>query len=249
MMPAIKVSIDEKYNGPTGSGNGGYVAGLLAKYVDSDIVKVTLRLPPPLNTELEIIQQENVTKLLDRDKVVAEASPGDINIDLPVLPSWEEAQECSKRYPGFERHAFPRCYVCGPQREVYDGLRLFTGVNHQHTYVASPFVTFPELFDNKDHMNPEQVWAALDCPGAYAISQIDEEKVLVLGQITAQIIEPIHSSDQLLVVGWFLGKERKKNYSGTAIVDALGKLKAIAKATWIEVDPDLFIAKKVSEET
>lgn len=243
-MSSIKIYIDDKYNGPPGSGNGGYVAGLLAKCVKSSSVMVTLRLPPPLNTELDVLYEGDVAKLMDNEKIVAEASAASLDIVLPVYPSLENAKECSKRYPGFERHAFPRCYVCGPQREVEDGLRLFTGVDDDHTYVAAPFDTFPALFDEDGHMHEEQIWAALDCPGAYAISQIDEEKVLVLGQITANIIESIVFSDQLIVVGWYLGKERKKNFSGTAIVDTKGHVKAIAKATWIEVNPDLFIAKR-----
>lgn len=41
-----------RFCGPTGSGNGGYVAGRLGAFVDTDgPVEVTLREPPPLDVD------------------------------------------------------------------------------------------------------------------------------------------------------------------------------------------------------
>lgn len=240
-MTGKTIKISDKYNGPPGSGNGGYVAGVMACVVDAPCVTVRLRVPPPLQKELKVTLEGFRYLLHDGDILVAEAIADELDMNVPFVPTIEEAVECSKRYPGFERHAFPRCYVCGPGRALHDGLRLFTGANMEKSYVAAPFDTFPDLFDSSGYMLTEQICAALDCPGAYAISQIDEEKVLVLGQITVKVIEPILTTDQLIVAGWFLGKERKKNFSGTAIIDSFGRVKAIAKATWIEIDPDVFL--------
>jgi hypothetical protein len=43
-----------RFNGPPGSANGGYACGVIAQHVPSDLVEVTLRRPPPLDTTLFI---------------------------------------------------------------------------------------------------------------------------------------------------------------------------------------------------
>ena len=240
-MKVEQVTIPDRYNGPPNSGNGGYVAGILAKYLSTSISQIKLFSPPPLNAALNIIKNDVKVSLYHDSKLIAEGTPSSLDLQVPYIPTQVEAKECSVRYPGFERHAFPRCYVCGPDRAIHDGLRLFTGVSLDKRYVAAPFDTYDQLYDNEDKLKTEQIYAALDCPGAYAISQIDEEKIMVLGQITVEVIEPILKEEKLIVVGWYMGKERKKNYSGTAIVTTKGIVKAKANATWIEINPDRFL--------
>src|ERR1700721_3141208 len=46
-MPAL--TIPSRFCGPPGSGNGGYVCGRIAAYLDGQVT-VTLRRPPPLAT-------------------------------------------------------------------------------------------------------------------------------------------------------------------------------------------------------
>jgi hypothetical protein len=49
------VTIPAQFNGPDHSGNGGYVAGMIAQQVDLDgtgPVTSTLRIPPPLDVPL-----------------------------------------------------------------------------------------------------------------------------------------------------------------------------------------------------
>lgn len=233
-------TIESKYNGPPGSGNGGYVAGLLASYHDVSCVRVRLHKPPPLETQMGIVRDGDRLWLEHQEEIVAQSVESSLDLEVPSIPSYALAKEASQSYPGFERHAFPYCYVCGPKRKESDGLRLFTGLGSTGDYVAAPFYTFDELYNADGQMTIETVYAALDCPGAYAITQIDEEKVLVLGEILVDIIEPIHKGDKLIVMGWHLGKDRKKNFSGTAIINQAGDIKAKAKATWIEIDPLTF---------
>lgn len=234
------VTIESRFNGPPGSGNGGYVAGLLASYINTSCVRIRLMHPPPLDTEMSVVNQGDQIQLIDQDKIVAQAIISELDLEVPSIPTYSIAEEASKNYPGFDRHAFPHCYVCGPKRKEEDGLRLFTGLATDEEYVAAPFQTYNELYNDKGLMTHETIYAALDCPGAYAITQVDEEKILVLGEIIVKIDEEIHQNEELLVMGWYLGKERKKNYSGTAIINRNGVIKAKAKATWIEVNPDTF---------
>ena len=46
------LSIPAFFNGPPESGNGGYTCGRVAELVDAEVVEVSLRSPPPLDTAL-----------------------------------------------------------------------------------------------------------------------------------------------------------------------------------------------------
>src|SRR5689334_504274 len=60
-LRAVSVVIDRRFNGPPASGQGGYSAGLLAERIPSDCAAVSLRLPPPLDTPLEIEERDDGT--------------------------------------------------------------------------------------------------------------------------------------------------------------------------------------------
>ena len=54
-------------------------------------------------------------------------------VELDGEPVWPEpvappgAHEASARYPWYEEHPFPTCFVCGPRRPDRDGLSIFAG--------------------------------------------------------------------------------------------------------------------------
>ena len=49
------------------------------------------------------------------------------------------ATAASRIYEGFSNHAFPRCFVCGPDRDEGEGLRIFPGLLEGGA-VAAPWV-------------------------------------------------------------------------------------------------------------
>jgi len=155
--------------------------------------------------------------------VVAEAVPGSVEIDVPEAPPWEEAEAASARYPGFADHAFPRCFVCGPNREPGDGLRIFAGplVDGRFAATWTPAEVLPEL-----------VWAALDCPGAIAVGFPDRGETL-LGRFAVTIDELPQPGERCVVLAWPLGEDGRKLYAATALVGADGRPLAKARATWI----------------
>ena len=64
--------VPARFNGPVRSGNGGFVAGSLAERVSTaDVVEVTLRQPPPLETAMAVTSDAGVTTLAVGDEVVA----------------------------------------------------------------------------------------------------------------------------------------------------------------------------------
>jgi hypothetical protein len=218
----MELVIDPRFNGPAGSGNGGYTCGLVADFLDGT-AEVTLRRPPPLGVPLSVHRDERRVVVRDGDAVVAEAVEATFEVTIPEPPTTEEAAAASARYPGFDEHAFPTCFVCGPDRQAGDGLRIFAGPLHDGL-VAAPWT--PTEVDRR------VVWAALDCPGAIAVGFPDRGETL-LGRLSAIVDEVPEVGEPCVVVGWPVSEEGRKLYAGTALYGEGGRPLARAKATWI----------------
>ena len=218
----MELVIDPRFNGPAGSANGGYTCGLVADFVDG-IAEVTLRRPPPLGRPLGVERDDRGVIVRDGDAVVAEAVEASFELAIPEPPTTDEAAHASARYPGFDEHSFPTCFVCGPDREAGDGLRIFAGPLHDGV-VAAPWT--PTEVDR--HI----VWAALDCPGAIAVGFPDRGET-VLGRFSVIVDELPEVGEPCVVAGWPLGEEGRKLYAGTALYGEGGRPLARAGATWI----------------
>ncbi|MGB2569752.1 hypothetical protein ACPFP2_15045 [Micromonospora citrea] len=216
--------IESRFNGPPGSGNGGWSAGVFATaYGGNRPVEVTLRRPPPLDTPLALADGD----VLDPDgRLVARVDPTD---DLPpAVPGVDAAtaRAASARYPGLVDHPFPGCYVCGPDRA--DGLRIFPG-RLPDGRTAAPFRA-PE------RVVPATVWAALDCPGGWAV--IAPGRPYVLGRIAAVLDALPEPGDECVVTGAAVGGEGRKAYVRTSLYGPTGALLGRARATWIALPPE-----------
>jgi len=216
--------IGRRYNGPRESGNGGYTAGLVAGALGREPAEVTLRLPPPLERPLTLERTAGGLRVLDGDALVAEAVPAAVDVETPPAVSLDEAERASARYSGFEQHEFPTCFVCGPLRAEGDGLRVFAGPTGRDGLVAAPW--------RPDEARPELVWAALDCPGAFAVG-FAERGATVLGRMAAAIDALPAAGEPHVVVAWPRGEDGRKLYAATALLDADGKVLARARQTWI----------------
>lgn len=228
------IVITGRYCGPSESGNGGYTCGRLASVL-SGTVEVTLRRPPPLDRRLDVLRQPAGIALVDGESVVAEARLAELDLEAPVSPGLGAAADASSRYRGLSEHAFPHCFVCGPQRDIGDGLRIFPGEVDHEGMVAAPWTPQAWLGDASATVRREFVWAALDCPGAWAWLG-DQAATLVLGRLTVAIDAPARAGRPHVVAGWRMGQDGRKHYAGTALYRADGTVCARGKATWIEVD-------------
>lgn len=226
--------IAERFRGPTASANGGYTAGLLAALVDGP-AQVTLRRPPPLARRLRVRRSaDGAAQLLDGNGVIAEAVPARVEAATLAPVGLAAAEAASARYHGFARHPFPECFVCGPQRIETGGLRIFPGPLAGREGVAAPWVPDDSLAGLAGHVRPEFIWAALDCPGAFASGF--PEIMMVLGRLAVEIRRPASAGQPLVVVGWPEGAEGRKHFAITALFTTDGELVAVARATWIALE-------------
>jgi len=255
-MPATDSAlvVPARYCGPTSSGNGGYTAGLLAERFanhphrrpECPVVEVTLRRPPPLETDLAVehVEEGPVTRLLHGDALVAEARCTDEELAAVDDVSAATAIEAMAGYGGFRRHPFPRCFVCGPERAEGDGLRIFPGPVGEGR-VASAWTPHESLAEASDLLDPGvqrvslgTTWAALDCVGGWSTDL--EGRPAVLGQIAARVDALPVVGEPHVVVGAELAVEGRKTFTASTVYDSDGRIVARARHIWIAVDPAAF---------
>lgn len=225
------VRIDRRFNGPPNSGNGGYFAGLLARELgDSDVV-VTLRRPAPLDEDLTIERSDGGASLHHGTQLLAVAEQAAVAIDVPAPPTLEEARAAEARFKQ-HRHLYPGCFVCGPDRAPGDGWRIFPGRIGAKN-VAASWTAAAEFADDSGHVRPEFIWAALDCPGYFAVE--DAAGLALLGKIAVRIDAPVSAGEPLIIQGWGQGSDDRKHRAGTALHDARGRLLAVADQVWVSL--------------
>lgn len=221
------LAIPLRFRGPARSANGGYTCGLLADLLGARAAEVTLRLPPPLETPLTVERDDAAVSVLHGDAVVAEARPAQPEVEAPPAPpSFAELAE--RAAPKDADHPFPGCFVCGPGRDAGDALRLGP-MPLGDGRVAAPWRVEEEF------AAPRFVWAALDCPGGFAVTPDLSRGISVLGRLTARVDEVPRGGDECVVVGWPLGADGRKLFAGTAVFRG-GELLALARAVWFPVD-------------
>ena len=95
------VEVAERFQGPPGTGNGGYVCGMLASYLPDSIaaqgIEATLRAPTPLDVSLQLASAASRIAAYSGDVLIGEAIPAELDLDVPASTS---RQPVMFRYPG-----------------------------------------------------------------------------------------------------------------------------------------------------
>ncbi len=238
--------IARRFNGPHDSGNGGYSAGLAARLLaETEAVEATLRAPIPLDQTLRAHTTEDGLDIMTDDAAarILIMSLRRVRLETPAIrsPGLEAAAVAAATYRDQDDHVLPHCFVCGPARKEGDGLRIFAdwlkdpaGIENPNSFpiVAAPWRPWPDLADASGLIASEFIWAALDCPGAFAI---DTEPIL-LGRMSARILARPRADLPLVVVAWARGRDRRKHFAGSALFNEAGDLLAFSEQTWIQID-------------
>jgi len=232
------VSIDPRFCGPPEIGNGGYVAGLLARRIAGPAT-VSLRAPAPLAEPLAVRREAAGRLGLYRgDTLLASAEPARVSIEAPPAPDARETLRRAGSCRAFQTHPFPGCFVCGPKRAPGDGLRIFPGPVPGTDRVAAPWVPAPEFGDEAGHVRTEFVWAALDSPSSFPLLEDEASRRLepmVLGKLAVDIAGPVVAGEPHSVVAWPLSLEGRRGVAGVALYRESGDAVALGRATWVSL--------------
>ncbi len=234
------IIIERRFNGPRLSGNGGYVGGVLAgrfteAFGGDGTVEITLRAPIPVDTPLSIERSGDMLMLRDGDTLVCEARAGSVDhlVPPPAPADWNEVLRRGEEGGSAEDSDFYDCIVCGRGRSVGDGLRVLGSAGPHPGHSLCCYVPHANHAGPDGRIRPEFVWGTLDCPGAYAAQDPDDWRPALTGRMTARVIDPPRVGERCAVVGWRIGVDGRKLYSGTALYTEQGRLCALGACTWI----------------
>jgi len=174
---------------------------------------------------MSLVRDGRRIELRDGDRLVAEAEPVELDLEVPRPVSLPQADLAARDFAGFLHHAYSTCFVCGPDRR--DGLAIYPGpVAGREGVVAAPWVPGGAV-------PPELVWAVLDCPSGWAVDDFQREGFL-LGRLAAHIAALPRAGEPHVAIGWRRAIEGRKRLAGSALYTAGGDLLAFAASTWIE---------------
>lgn len=241
-MPSL--TIPARFNGPEHSGQGGYVGGLLASHIAGP-ARVNLRMPPPLDTPLQLnVSPDGQVTLHQGDDLVGEARPTGLEVVLPpTLPTLEEARAARENYLGYGRHPVPFCYVCGHLRPKNDGMEVYPGPlpkagDDGRVMVTTPWEPTPDLAGADGAVSLPNLWGALDCPGGWAVAAnggFGEGTLALLAEMSAQVHRAPAIGEQTIVLGWYSGGEGRKHHAHSAVLTPHGEPLAVSNSLWIQL--------------
>jgi hypothetical protein len=223
--PALAtITVPSRFNGPPAGGNGGYSCGVLDAYFDGTSA-VSLRRPVPLDRALELrVEDDGSARAFDDGELIAEA------VAAPPLAAWDgppvslaAARAAHAAFAAPVDGEFGHCFVCGRSRT--DGFDLFTGPVEGTDLVASQWLPPAWSAKSDGSVAPEFVWAALDCPGYFALHG-DDFTVAYLARQQVEILAPARVGVEYVVVARPLERSGRKGLAATAILDADGKVLA-----------------------
>lgn len=228
-------TISPAYQGITGIAHGGYVAGLLAREIPGT-AKVTLRLPPPLDTPLSVSPVNSVVGLVDpAGRTIMDAEAATLSeVRLPVATI--DAARARPPHPRFADHPYPDCFVCGSARN--DGLGLRISAPDEEGVGLGVWRPSGSLLGDEGTVGSEFLWAAMDCLTVWSFADRWEEPEwwpAVTGQIAVEQVAPAQADESHVVAGRLVDRQGRRVVVEGAITAANGELCARGRAVWVVI--------------
>ena len=247
-----EVTIDKHYVGPTDIAQGGYVGGRMAEYLGSDTVEVTMRNPTPMGRPVIFDTSEpGLVLLYDGDKLLNEARPAKLDMEIPEPVSFEEAQEASLRH--VTETPFPNCFGCGAARSEDEGLHLRSGPVKRRNMVAIDWVPRAAAVgaEEGEDVPLPIVWAAMECPvsRAWDIGGLKgDDELAVLGRMTTKVITRPKVGQKCFIMGWPIERAGRRIELEGSLHNEKGEVMVMTHFTFVtlkaDVTVDSFVPKK-----
>ena len=232
--------VPRRFCGPPSSGNGGWTAGALAAHVESDApgaqaeawpgIAVSLRRPPPLDVRDGGPTHDGVTTATDGEHPVAhaelaqaeltvvepvsaaEAAGGRGGLPRALLPPLPDLLRVRHRSRGRRRAADLPGPGRRPGRRRADGRDLDARPEPRRRGRSDT--------DGPARASLPATWAALDCVGGWAGDL--EERLMVLGRMTARVDALPVVGEEHVVVGRRRGSEGRKTLTAAPCTTPTG---------------------------
>ncbi len=224
-----KITIEQRHQGPFGSANGGYVAGLLGDALRGAPSSVRIHRPVPVDTPVYVYRRGDTAFIRHNDQTVATAELVDASIETTEYVSVADVLTAPE--PTLDMGMFAGCFVCGQPTPEGLGVRAkalpdgrFAAIWHpgESRHITEPKV--PAVY----------LRSALDCPGGFAALTANQTLALT-GTLTSRIEFLPDADSTLVVVGEATHADGRKLGAVSTIYADSGELVASASAVWIAI--------------
>lgn len=228
------------FQGPTGSGQGGWTAHRFTEQIDQP-VSTAMRAPVPLDTDLRINRDGDEWSLVDESG----ADPVTIMVARPWEPEFADtesvgvadARAARARFSQFVReHPVPYCFSCGVQ---HDSMNVHAGPLGDGRFAAD--WRAPDwAIDSSGAVDLGALWAALDCAAAWYVSYSKEQRSPVTAQFAVEVTGPIEPDTTYSLVSWSGDRpaewDGRKRHGASVAFGPDGTCVARSVSFWIALD-------------
>lgn len=225
------------FQGPTGSGQGGWTAQRLASTI-AEPVTVAIKRPIPLEVDMATVHVEGAWQLLDPSEpeqpvLIAKRWNPDFGTTDPV--SLADAADARTRFPSHGDHPVPVCFSCGKQP---DSMQVHSGPLADGRWATD--WTVPDwAVSNDGAVDEGALWAAVDCAQAWYVSNAGGRRQSVTVQLAVELVAPLEAGSTYSLVAWNgtypSDWDGRKRGAGGAVFAGDGTCIARSSSFWIAV--------------
>lgn len=245
--PPAVVHVPGWFQGPTGTGQGGWTAQRFACLVDGP-VSIALTAPVPLDVDLHVVRQSLPTGAgAERWTLVHHTAAGPVTVMIATphdsgFPDTEpvdvdRARAASALFDALvDDHPVPYCFSCGLQ---HDSMGVHAGPLPDGRFATD--WRAPEWAITPDGVVDEGVmWAAIDCCAAWYVGYSREPRNAVTAQIAVEVSTPLRPDTTYALVAWSGDQsadwDGRKRHAASAAFDPDGTCVARSVSFWIALD-------------
>lgn len=235
------IRIESRYQGPTGSGQGGWTANRFAERIGVPVA-VSILAPIPLETDLWVDADAAGAQwsLIDgsQDGTIMTATPSGPIIAETTPVDIEAAAAARRRFAHLdERHPVPFCFSCGLQTDsmAVHAAALADDDRYGTDWTVPGWAVAPG--GAVDH---GALWAALDCTSAWYVCHSRGERTAFTVRFAAEVVEPLEAEQTYALVAWSGAAgadwDGRKRHAAAAAFSSAGSCVAKAESLWVSVD-------------
>ena len=228
--------IGQRFQGPSGTGQGGWTAALFERAVGEPLT-ISIRRGIPLETDLEVIEVAGGWELHDDGpEAVMTAHPRTESfVDTDPVPL-DAAVRARQRFPAAAEvvHPVPDCFSCGP---IESSMGVHAGPLDDGTDRFAVDWTVPAWTDASGEADQALLWAALDCATAWYVGYSAGRRPAFTVGYAVEALVPIESGETYSLVAWNgdypAEWDGRKRGGASAAFDRQGRCVGRSRSFWV----------------
>lgn len=235
-MPTVTtIRIGRRYQGPSGTGQGGWTSALFERAVGHPLA-ISIRAPIPLDTDLDLAETDEGWQLRNGEQVILAATPRtEPFVDTPAV-SIEEAAAARARFPAANDavHPVPDCFSCGP---VETSMGVHAGPLADGSGRFAVDWTVPAWAATESLPDDALLWTAMDCTMAWYVAYRDDHRPAFTVSFAAEVTAPLVAGETYALVAWngdyAAAWDGRKRGGAAAAFDSRGTCVARSRSFWV----------------